>query len=589
MRFDSFASLGASLRLLKRLEVRPARLIWTVMLQVGVGILEASTVGFLVPLLSLLTGAHSDASDAMLRHLSAVTGPLGRTAAVALLAVAILGLVLLKNLLQYVSARYASRLRADTLAELRRRLLESVLHAPQETLERYTTGEITGAFLSEAARVNRAFDFALSLMQRAFIALGYLAAILVLSWQLTLLTILFGVFLGYAGSRLGRRGISVGRHVADAEARLGRQLTEILGGLQVVRTTASEQREIVAFEAINREHADADGRATLSPMLLFGATETMGIAGAMVLTAVAYDVWLVPGRLDVSQFLAFGFGLLRLVPALNQVYGLLGLIGTLTGSVERATTWLDLPRYPRRPFGTRSFQRLREGISIEGLGFTYPDGHQALRNLSLNIAPGETLVVVGSSGAGKSTLASLLLRKREPTTGVIRFDGVDHWEFSREEYHRAIAVVEQDPFLFNASIYDNVAYGVPGVTREQAVQALSKVALGDLIARMPQGIDTVLVERGASLSGGQRQRLAIARAIVRNPDVVLLDEPTSALDTETEREVVSAIERASAGRTTIIITHRPSAFGYATRRLVLEAGTAKQQTFAKDEEQVLRA
>lgn len=577
MRLDSFASVQATTRLLKQLEIRTSRVVWTVLLQVGVGVLEASTVGFLVPLLSLLTGAQSNASDAMLSQLWRVTGPTSRTASVALLAFAILALVALKNVLQYVAARYAGTLRADTLAELRRSLLDRVLHAPQDALDRHTTGEITGAFLSEAARVNRVFDFALSLMQRAFIAFGYLAAILVLSWQLTLMTMLFGVFLGYFGSRLARRGIAVGRHVADAEARLGRQLSETLGGLHVVRTTGSEQREMIAFAALNHEHADADGRATLSPTLLFGATETMGIAGAMVLTAVAYDVWLVPGRLGVSQFLAFGFGLLRLVPALNQVYGLLGLIGTLTGSVERVLRWLELPRYPQQPFGDRQFQPLEEGIRVEALGFTYPGGHEALRSLSFDVSAGETLVVVGSSGAGKSTLASLLLRKRAPTTGTIRFDRVDHWEFSRAEYHRAIAVVEQDTFLFNASIFDNVAYGAPGVTREQALQALTKVALGELIARLPQGLDTVLVERGASLSGGQRQRLAIARAIVRNPQVLILDEPTSALDSDTEREVVAAIERASTGRTTLIITHRPSAFRYATRRLVLEAGSAKEE------------
>lgn len=588
MRLDTFASLRPTARLLKQLELRTSRMVWTVMLQVGVGVLEGSTVGFLIPLLSLLTGAQSDASDVMLSLLSRVTGPISRTASVALLALAILTLVALKNVLQYVAARYAGRLRADTLAELRRRLLDRVLYAPQDVLERHTTGEITGAFLAEAARVNRAFDFALSLMQRAFIAVGYLAAILLLSWQLTVLTVLLGIALGYFGSRLGRRGIAVGRHVADAEARLGRQLSETLGGLNVVRTTASEQREMVAFAALNHEHADADGRATLSPTLLFGATETMGIAGAMVLTAVAYDVWLVPGRLPVSQFLAFGFGLLRLVPALNQVYGLLGLIGTMTGSVEHVLRWLALPRYPRRPFGNRTFSPLREGIRVDALSFTYPGGHEALRSLSFEVRAGETLVVVGSSGAGKSTLASMLLRKREPTAGTIRFDGVDQWEFSREEYHRAIAVVEQDPFLFNASIFENVAYGAPGVTREQALQALAKVALGELIARLPQGLDTVLVERGASLSGGQRQRLAVARAIVRNPQVLILDEPTSALDSDTEREVVAAIERASTGRTTIIITHRPGAFRYATRRLALEAGSAKEDA-AVAEERVLQA
>lgn len=566
-----FGILSATVRLLRKLELSNARIAWTAGMQIVVGILEASTVGLLVPLLSLLTGSDSKASNTLLSALYRVTGPIERTTAVIVLAVVILGLIAAKNLTQYAAGRYAAGLRAHTLAQLRSKLLNRILHAPQDVLERHTTGEISGAFLSEAQRVNRALEYGVVLMQRSFIALGYLGAILLLSWQLTLLTVALGGALGYTSRRLGRRGLRVGREVAESEARLARQVTETLGGLNVVRTTASQDREEVAFSALNLAHAEADGRSTLTPTMMVGVTETLGIAGAMSLTALAFHFWLVPGRLEVSQFLAFGFGLLRLVPALNQIWGLLGLIGTLTGSVERALVWLDLPRYPSKPFGNRPFAPLRRGITVEDLTFAYPDGHQALRALSLEISAGDTLVIVGASGAGKSTLASLLLRKREPTSGFIRFDGIDYWEFSSEEYHRAVAIVEQEPFLFNASIFENVAYGAPWVTRAQALEALNKVALSDLLARLPNGLDTVLVERGASLSGGQRQRLAIARAIVRDPQVLILDEPTSALDADTEHEVIAAIEQASAGRTTLIITHRPNAIRYATKRLVLEA------------------
>jgi subfamily B ATP-binding cassette protein MsbA len=570
-----FGILSATVRLLRKLELSNARIAWTAGMQVVVGLLEASTVGLLVPLLSLLTGSDSKASNALLSALYRVTGPIERTTAVIVLAAVILGLIATKNLTQYAAARYAAGLRAHTLAQLRGKLLNRVLHAPQDVLERHTTGELSGAFLSEAQRVNRALEYGVVLMQRSFIALGYLGAILLLSWQLTLLTVVLGGALGYISRRLGRRGLRIGREVAESEARLARQVTETLGGLNVVRTTASQNREEVAFSTLNLEHAEADGRSTLTPTMMVGVTETLGIAGAMSLTALAFHFWLVPGRLEVSQFLAFGFGLLRLVPALNQIWGLLGLIGTLTGSVERSLVWLDLPRYPQRPFGSRPFAPLRQGITVEDLTFAYPDGHQVLRALSFEISAGETLVLVGASGAGKSTLASLLLRKREPTSGFIRFDGIDYWEFSSEEYHRAVAVVEQDPFLFNTSIFENVAYGAPWVTRAQVLEALNKVALSDLLARLPHGLDTVLVERGASLSGGQRQRLAIARAIVRDPQVLILDEPTSALDADTEREVIAAIERASVGRTTVIITHRPNAIGYATKRLVLDARTAR--------------
>jgi ABC-type multidrug transport system fused ATPase/permease subunit len=291
-----------------------------------------------------------------------------------------------------------------------------------------------------------------------------------------------------------------------------------------------------------------------------------------VLVGLAHSLWLSSGSLGVPQFLAFGFGLVRLLPALNVVYATHGNIAVMVGAVERTLTWLDLPRYPTRPFGTKTPATLERGIAIEDLGFAYPNGHEPLKGLSFVLPAGETLAIVGPSGKGKTTLANLLLRLREPTSGRITFDGTDYWEFAPEHYHRAVGFVDQEPFLFNTSILDNVICGRPGIDRAAVDAALRLVQLGDLLDRLPQGVDTVLAERGATLSGGQRQRVAIARAVVSNPQVLVLDEPTSALDLETEKEVMRAVAAASAGRTTFIITHRGAILEHATRRLDLATG-----------------
>jgi len=243
------------------------------------------------------------------------------------------------------------------------------------------------------------------------------------------------------------------------------------------------------------------------------------------------------------------------------------------GSLEHVLEWLDLPSYPTRPFGSRHVPALAEGIRFENVTLEYADGHAPFRDLSFFVPKGSTLAVLGPSGSGKSTLASVLLRLREPTGGQVRFDGVDHWEFAPADFHRAVGFVDQDSFLFNASIADNVIAGRPGISRANVEDVLRTVQLGELVARLPQGLDTVLAERGSTLSGGQRQRLAIARAIVQNPEILVLDEPTSALDAETEEEVVKAIDRASVGRTTLIITHRAAAVRHATHRLDLGART----------------
>jgi ABC-type multidrug transport system fused ATPase/permease subunit len=320
-----------------------------------------------------------------------------------------------------------------------------------------------------------------------------------------------------------------------------------------------------------------------------GTTETLGVAGAMFLTALAHAVWLDNGTLNVSRFLAFSFGLLRLLPALNQVYSMQAAVALFVGSIEKTLGWLDLPRYPKRPFGTRTLTDIREGVTFQELSFAYPDGHEAVRSVSFHVPAGETVALLGASGSGKSTLANLLARLREPTRGSILIDGVEHWEFEPTSYYRGVALVEQDPFLFNCSIAENVAFGSPWVTRDEVLAALHNVQLSDLIERLPEGVDTVVGERGTTISGGQRQRLAIARAIVRDPKLLILDEPTSALDAETEREVVRAIDAASVGRTTLIITHRPSTVAHAHRTLRIANGRLESVDVPAREPQVASA
>jgi subfamily B ATP-binding cassette protein MsbA len=378
--------------------------------------------------------------------------------------------------------------------------------------------------------------------------------------------------LAVTAMRLGRRILTFGRNLSRASTDLARMITEVVGGLRVIRTTASAATHAEAFAGPNRAHAAADFGSNLALTIQGGVMETLGIVGAIGLTVIARVFWLGTGQLDTAHFLAFCFGLVRLLPALNILYATLGLLVATVGSLENVNEWLNLPSYPNRAFGSRVVPKLRESIRFENLTLEYADGHAPFRHLSFSLPQGSTLAVLGPSGSGKSTLASVLLRLREPTTGCVRFDGVDHWEFEARDFHRAVGFVEQDPFMFNASIVDNVISGRPGITRAKVDEVIRVVQLGDLIARLPQGLDTVLAERGSTLSGGQRQRLAIARAIAQDPDILVLDEPTSALDPETEEEDVKAIDRASVGRTTLIITHRGTTIRHATHRLDLGTG-----------------
>ena len=273
-----------------------------------------------------------------------------------------------------------------------------------------------------------------------------------------------------------------------------------------------------------------------------------------------------------SYLLAYGFMLLRLLPLLNQLYGLQGHLLYLAGGVREVQVWLDTPVYPERPFGTRVYTPVRDAVRFERVSYTYPNGATALQDVEFSVPTGQTVAIVGSSGSGKSTLAALLLRFRAPTHGSITVDGVDYWEYSPESWHRATALVEQDAFLFHGTLRENIVYGFDRATPAALQRAIDVANLSDVVAQLPQGLETLVGERGAMVSGGQRQRIAIARAVIRDPSILILDEATSHLDSVSEQLVQQALLNASRGRTTIVIAHRLSTIREADKLIVLEHG-----------------
>jgi len=239
--------------------------------------------------------------------------------------------------------------------------------------------------------------------------------------------------------------------------------------------------------------------------------------------------------------------------------------------------WLDTPVYPARAFGTRVYTPIHDAVRFERVSYTYPNGATALKNVEFSVPVGQTVAIVGSSGSGKSTLAALLLRFRTPTQGRVSVDGIDYWEYSPESWHRATALVEQDAFLFHGTLRENIVYGFEGASPSALQRAIDVANLADVIAQLPKGLDTLVGERGAMVSGGQRQRIAIARAMIRDPSILVLDEATSHLDTVSEQLVQQALLNASRGRTTIVIAHRLSTIREADKLVVLEHGSVVEE------------
>jgi ABC-type multidrug transport system fused ATPase/permease subunit len=278
-----------------------------------------------------------------------------------------------------------------------------------------------------------------------------------------------------------------------------------------------------------------------------------------------------------SHLLAYGFVLLRVLPLLNQLYGLQGHFMYLAGGIREVERWLETPLFPARPFGRATAPRLGTELRFEGLSYRYSSGTSALDAVDFTVRAGRTVAIAGRSGAGKSTLASILLRFRAPAAGRITVDGRDWWEFSPESWHRTVALVEQDAFLFHGTLRDNIVYGCDAADDTALRQAISIANLDDVVRGLPAGLDTLVGERGVMLSGGQRQRVAIARAVIRNPAILVLDEATSHLDSVSEALVQQALQNASRGRTTIVIAHRLSTIRQADWVVVLDAGRVVEQ------------
>ncbi len=533
---------------------------------------EGVGVGLLVPLLSLLLGGTNAVPMRPLQWLQTQFPHHSPAFYVGVCCVAIIVAIGAKNVAAYIAQLFSARLRRRMATTLRAALFDSLQRANLDIFDQRPGGEIANIFLVETYRTTVAVDAAVSFAQRAGIALFYVAGLFYISWPLTSLVVALGLGLGGALSAVYRRLGQAGTRLTDLNHRLSTVLEQSFAGVRVVRATNAQAAEIERFREVNIAQASSEEETTRAHGLLMPLTETLGVVGAMAIVACAYIFFVRPGHLLSSYLLVYGFVLLRLLPLMNTLYAMQGHLFYVAGGIREVDRFLSMPVYPKRPFGNVSFSGIREALRLEGVGYTYGTGTEALREVDFEVRTGQTVAIVGSSGSGKSTLASLLLRLRAPSAGRITVDGIDYWQFSAESWHRSIALVEQDAFLFHGTLRENVLYGWQHVTDGALERAIEAANLSDMVDALPAGLDTLVGERGAMVSGGQRQRIAIARAIVRDPGILVLDEATSHLDSVSEQLVQQALNNAARGRTTIIIAHRLSTIRDADWIVVFDHG-----------------
>ncbi len=386
-------------------------------------------------------------------------------------------------------------------------------------------------------------------------------------WVLVPLPLLSLLFFGFI-REIGKRHEAVQVHLA----RITTRVQENLAGIRVLHAFVQEENEQRKFDALSREYIEKNLRVTrlfgvFTPSLVF----TIGVAGLIALWLGSRAV--IAGELTLGSFVAFNGYLLMLSWPMMGIGYVINLSQKGLAALGRIDEILTSQSRVADAAGALSPVEIRGGIEMKGVDFTYPGaGRASLEGIDVAVAPGQTLAVVGKIGSGKSTLARLLVRLFDATRGTVALDGVPIREIPLAVLREKVVLVDQSPFLFSMSLRDNVALGRPEASLEEIEGAVHAAGLEPDLARFPDGLDTVVGERGVSLSGGQKQRIALARALLRRPRILILDDAFSSLDTGTEEKVRANLKQWGEGMTRVVIAHRLSAVEGADRIVVLEDG-----------------
>jgi ATP-binding cassette, subfamily B, bacterial MsbA len=486
---------------------------------------------------------------------------------------AVLLVILLKNITTYISALSSSHLSRSLVNEIRKEGLRLLLEVDLDFYVKMKVGDLINRLGGEVGSTAAAIRTGISMVTTSVTILVFVGLLLSISWQLTLAATFLLFLVSLANNFFVKRAKKFGKQLSDQSRDYSVAVLELLSGIRLVKATGNEAQEYQKLDDLINAREKADFQSQANSAIIGPINEMAGILTVIAIVLLGRVFF--ASQLDTlsTVLLTYLLILFRLLPFVGQLNSARGSFANMAPSVAVVHEFLRRDNKPFMQKGQNLYAGLNEGIRFENLSFHYP-GHdrQVLNDVNLWLPKGTTLALVGSSGAGKSTMADLLPRFYDPTEGQIKIDDRDLKEFDPCSLRRSMGIVSQDTFLFNDSVRNNIAYACPNVTDEQIMDAAKRANAHEFIVKLPEGFETMIGDRGVMLSGGQRQRLAIARALLRNPEILILDEATSALDTVSERLVQQAIEELSRDRTTLVIAHRLSTIQKADQIAVLDKG-----------------
>lgn len=481
---------------------------------------------------------------------------------------------MLKTSCYFGSSAIMVPLRTGVVRDIRVMVYSKVMHLPLGFFSEERKGDIIARMSGDVGEIENSITSSLDmLLKNPILILLYFSTLIVTSWQLTLFTVLvlpgMGWLMGKVGKKLKRKSLEAQGKWSDTMS----QLEETLGGLRIIKAFIAEDKMVDRFKQCSNELRDATNKVAIRQSLAHPMSEFLGTL--LIVLVLWFGGLLILGdgtSMEASTFIFYMVILYSIINPLKDFAKAGYNIPKGLASMERVDKILKAENPIKEPVNPLPLHGMNDRIEFKDLSFSYDGKREVLKHVNLMVPKGQTIALVGQSGSGKSTLVDLLPRYHDVQLGEVTIDGVNIKNFRIHDLRALIGNVNQEAILFNDTFFNNIAFGVENATMEQVIEAAKIANAHDFIMETELGYQTNIGDRGGKLSGGQRQRISIARAILKNPPILILDEATSALDTESERLVQEALERLMKTRTTIAIAHRLSTIKNADEICVLYEG-----------------
>lgn len=505
-------------------------------------------------------------------YVTQLIGDVGATTTLLLIGLFLAFATFLKTGAYFLSSATIIPIRTGVVRDIRNQLYHKITSLPLGFFSEERKGDIIARMTGDVGEIESSIMSSLDMLfKNPILIISYFTALIFISWQLTLFTLvfvpIFGWFMGYVGRKLKRKSIAAQSLWSDTMS----QVEETLGGLRIIKAFCAEDKMNKRFDGINSEYRNSIQRVNIRQQMAHPMSEFLGTVLIIIVLWVGGILVLDQQILSGPTFIYYLVMLYSIINPLKDFSKASYNIPKGLASMERVDKILKAENTIKEPANPKHIASFEHQIEFRHVSFRY--GEQwVLKDINLVIEKGKTVALVGQSGSGKSTLVDLIPRYYDVQEGEVLIDGINVKDLGIHDLRQLIGNVNQEAILFNDSFYGNITFGVDSATREQVEQAAHIANAHEFIMQTEHGYDTNIGDRGGRLSGGQRQRVSIARAILKNPPILILDEATSALDTESERLVQDALERLMKTRTTVAIAHRLSTIKNADEICVLHEG-----------------